>query len=81
MKSETTNSTHTKATPTAGPRKGHGACYCSNCDSIWEFEPRDFFVGELYCPVCATRHLPGSERYPTLEEALQAHPKTKVYRD
>jgi len=65
----------------ASSRRGHGACFCETCNSIWEFEPRDFFVGELYCPVCATRHIAAEERFGTLEEAIAAHPQAKVYRD
>lgn len=80
MKTESTTATD-RSNNQQGPRPGHGASYCSNCNSIWEFEPRDFFVGELYCPLCATRHIELEKRFDTLEEAVEAHPKASVYRN
>jgi hypothetical protein len=51
------------------------AAYCRNCNHIFEFETRDNFKGELFCPDCISRV---GDRYPNLERARVAHPDVPV---
>jgi hypothetical protein len=56
-----------------------GAAYCARSETIFTYEARDLFSGELFCPQCATRTDP-KDRAPSISELLRKHPKAKVHR-
>lgn len=54
------------------------AAHCSRCNSAFVAEPRELFLGELYCPCCTAR-TETSSRALTLEQILKAHPQAHLY--
>jgi hypothetical protein len=54
------------------------AAYCDNCETIFEYEDRDLFVGELYCPACSTRALP-ENRAGSVQALQKKHKDAKVH--
>lgn len=53
------------------------AAYCS-CQTVFEYEQRELFSGDVFCPLCMTR-IEKNERYLDLESATKAHPGAKHY--
>jgi len=56
------------------------AAVCENCSTIFEFEERDEFLGEVFCPGCMSRVLKGG-RYKDLRSARVKNKKLAVYAD
>lgn len=55
-----------------------GAAYC-RCNTIFEYEERDNFSGEIFCPSCMTR-ISGEERYKSVAAARKSHPAAALYK-
>lgn len=53
------------------------AAYCT-CNTIFEYEDRDAFSGEIFCPVCMSR-VKESNKYSTLKDAKKEHAQAKHY--
>jgi uncharacterized Zn finger protein (UPF0148 family) len=53
------------------------AAYCS-CQTVFEYEQRDLFSGDVFCPLCMTR-IEKNERYSNLDKAMENHPEAQHY--
>lgn len=45
---------------------------------VFDFEERDVFLGEVYCPGCAGRV---TKKFPTRGKARRAHRSARVYQE
>ena len=51
---------------------------CFDCQTLFSYEERDLFSGEIYCPACTSR-TDNKHRKETLKGAKKAFPNQAVY--
>jgi len=54
------------------------AAYCDSCSTVFNYEERDLFLSELFCPRCTSR-TDASARARTLAQIRKLFPAAKVY--
>ena len=54
------------------------AAYCAHSNTIFTYEERDLFAGELFCPCCSARTDP-AHRASSLEDLRRLFPAAVLY--